>query len=186
MTYRGHAVSIPAEKIRSKVMLNAQLLTRNATDAKQLDEWCNESNSSFLGFAGWGCVWSQPKRCRWELLQIQRSRLEQSLLVCSLTCLQADVDSENRGPASTEKYGDFLSIACGWDCQDRNARSLPKDVKGQKCQGNFTNSLLSCMAVPLERKCDLAGEISVDFGEALKERSSQPFRSTFSLYIDSL
>ena len=34
--------------------------------------------------------------------------------------------------------------------------------------------------------CDLAGEISVDFGEALKERSSQPFRSTFSLYIDSL
>ena len=30
-----------------------------------------------------------------------------------LTCLQADVDSENRGPASTEKYGDFLSIACG-------------------------------------------------------------------------
>ena len=83
MTYRGHAVSIPAEKIRSKVMLNAQLLTRNATDAKQLDEWCNESSLSFLGFAGWGCVWSQPKRCRWELLQMQRSRLEQSLLVCS-------------------------------------------------------------------------------------------------------
>lgn len=59
MTYRGHPVSIPAEKIRSKVMM------------------CLESAKA----------------------------------------LQADVDSENRGPASTEKYGE-ISVDFGEALKD--------------------------------------------------------------------
>jgi len=59
MTYRGHAVSIPSEKIRSKVMM------------------CLESAKA----------------------------------------LQADVDSENRGPAPTEKYGE-ISVDFGEALKD--------------------------------------------------------------------
>lgn len=42
MTYRGHAVSIPSEKIRSKVMLTPQLhrekLVMNSSDMKMPPE----------------------------------------------------------------------------------------------------------------------------------------------------
>ncbi len=153
MTYRGHPVSIPAEKIRSKVMLNAQLLTINARDAKQLDEWCNESSSSFLCFAGWGCVWSQPKRCRWLLGEnsckcsgVNWSRVFWFAPLSTGWCWFRESRS------SFDREVRWLSQHCLLLRLSRSQRmELAKDVNGQKCQGNFTNSILPCMAVPLER-----------------------------------
>lgn len=76
-----------------------------------------------------------------------------------LFCSQADADSENRGPASTEKYGKVLRSLL------QLLFALPRN--SEQAMPVIPNTIKYRVLELLQL---FQGEISIEFGEVLKDR----------------